>query len=530
MFRGVADPQILEALSEAGIAYIDDDGSICTSDINSDFIPKLATMLRNSSLAFGGKYYGKYPIIRPVTQGTVSERIQAGHGSMSSSLKAKRGESSGVGKKLRRLLEEVTAREASDIHIRNVIGERTELNIRVNGDFIDLRDQTPEYGEELLTYIVMNLAGGSDYSLRGFADANFKMNLREIEKIDGVDVAVEKESSWRLAQIPVAGGSKVTIRRVNSGGSIPPTMTKLGVAIGHAREIEALMRSGEGIVLITGPTGSGKTTLINSALQLCPSNKNIHTLEDPIEWGSSARNAVQTQVDETFRDADGNKTQGFLANSIRLLRHDTDVVFFGEIRESESASQAMRMAETGQLVLGTLHTNSAISSISTLVEQMGVTAAKLGSPGVLRALGHQRLVKRLCQHCCLDHERALLLADEHEPLRQSIAYNEKLGLDLTSVRYKNPEGCEECGGQGEPGRTAIFELVIIDRKCRDLISAMDLNGLVDYLQSLGWPSIREHGIHKIACGEVDVSSVAEKVDGLIPIEAENIYRNFLHQG
>ncbi|WP_199438333.1 GspE/PulE family protein [Vibrio owensii] len=524
MFHGINDPKIIEALSESGIAYIDKDGSICTSDINAKEVSVLADMLRNSTVAFGGRYLGVYPRIRAVTQSAVTDHIQNSHSSFVSKQK-NRGQDSDVGKKLRRLLEEVTVRGASDIHIRNIIGERTEINIRVNGDFIDLRDQTAEYGEEILTYIVMNLAGGSDYSIRGYADHKFTMNLRETEEIDGVEVVVEKESSWRLAQIPIQGGSKVAIRRVNSGGDVAPTMVQLGIPPGHAREIESLMKSGEGIVLITGPTGSGKTTLINSSLQLCPSNRNIHTLEDPVEWGSTARNAVQTQVDESFRNKDGEKTRGFLANSIRLLRQDTDVVFFGEIREEESAGQAMRMAETGQLVLGTLHTNSSISSVSTLVEQMGVTAAKLSSPGVVRALGHQRLVKRLCQSCCLDHERALLLADEHESLRQSILYNDKLGIDLTSVRYRNPKGCDECDGAGEPGRTALFELVIIDRKCRELIGKMDLNGLVDYLESLGWPSIRDHGIHKIVNGEVDVSAVAEKVDGLIPVEVENIYRN-----
>ncbi|MGR5448581.1 GspE/PulE family protein [Vibrio sp. PNB22_3_1] len=524
---GIGDPKITELIAEVGIAYVDKDGSICTSEVNSPFVKELADMLRNSTVVLGGKFYGEYPKIRAVAQSAVREHLQKEYASSSLSVLHKGVESSEAAKKLRRLLEDVIERGASDIHIRNVIGERTEINIRVNGDFIDLRDQSPEYGEELLTYIVMNLAGGSDYSLRGYADCNFNASVQETLEVDGKSQSFEKETSWRMSQIPVLNGSKVTIRSLNSGGVNIPTLAQLGLSKGMADEIEALVNSGEGIFLVTGPTGSGKTTVVNSALSLAPTNKVINTLEDPIEWVMPHRNAFQTKVDESFKDKNGYKAQGFFANSLRLLRADSDIVFFGELRESSAADQALRMAETGQFVLATLHTNSAVSSISTLIEQMGISAAKLSSPGVLRAMAHQRLVKTLCPKCSLKHEEAQELAEDNPLLEQSIDFNHKLNVDLSKVRYLNPNGCQHCSHTGQPGRTAIFELVIIDRQCREYIKNMDLNGMVDYLQEQGWPSIREHGISKLEKGLIDVSTLAQVVDALIPIEPSNIYKKFL---
>ncbi len=521
----ISDPALLSIIKDAGIAYIDRDGSICTSDATAPVIKDIADVFRNSKSAFGGKYYGLHPRIRLVDQETVNEHLGEMRGSDKRASVADISHSSDAAKKLRRLLEDVVARGASDIHIRNIIGVSTQINIRVNGDFIKLRDQDAEYGEEILTYIVMNLAGGRDYSIKGYADHKFQMPLRETRVVDGEEAVIERETYWRFAQIPVNRGSKVTIRNLNTGGDKPPTMESLGLLPGHVREITQLMKTGEGLMLITGPTGSGKTTLINSALECTPTNKNIHTLEDPVEWNMTGRNAVQTLVEEGFVDADGNKPRGFFANSLRLLRHDTDVVFFGEIRELESAGQALRMSETGQFVVGTLHTNSAISSVSTLVEKMGITASQLSSPGVLRALGHQRLVKKLCPSCKLTHEQAQEIAHEHERLQLSISYNEMLEMDLDGVRYPNPVGCEKCDFTGEPGRTAVFELVMIDRKCREFIKVMDLNGLQDHLKSLGWPSIREHGLYKLQQGLVDVCSLADRVDGVIPMNAENIYRS-----
>ncbi|MGR5347506.1 GspE/PulE family protein [Vibrio mediterranei] len=523
------DERLTALLIDASVAYVDHEGSILTSDKMAPVVNDISDALRNSMEAFGGKFFGRYPKVKLVEESEIVAKLNELRQTKPKEVLQKgKVDTSDAAKKLRRLLEDASARGASDIHIKNVIGERTEINIRVNGDFLVLRDQPPEFGENILTYIVMNLSGGSDYSIRGDADANFTMRIREVTKTeDGLEQPLERDTHWRLAQIPCAQGSKVTIRNLNASGDKPPEMETLGLAPGHISIIKKLMRTGEGLMLITGPTGSGKTTLINSALTEVPENKNIHTLEEPIEWQIAARNVTQTKVDESFIDPDGNKSQSFMANSIRLLRHDNNVIFYGEIRESEAASQIMRMSETGQFVVGTLHTNSAISSITTLAEQMDVSPAKLSAPGVLRALGHQRLVKALCDHCKLSHEEALELAPDHPRIAKSLEYNAQLGLDTENLRYMNPVGCEKCGGVGEPKRTAVFELVIIDRKCRDYIKEMDLNGLEDYLNTQKFPSIREHGIKKVVEGIVDVFSMEAKIDDLIPLDPKNIYSDML---
>ncbi|MCY9872983.1 GspE/PulE family protein [Vibrio barjaei] len=523
----IMDDEITTLLIDRAIAYIDEKGAVCCYDVEDEAVREIVLALQNSEVAFGGQYYGIRPAVIEVDQASVEEKLAMLRSKTQGSGQVRKIDASAAAQKLQRLLQAALAQGASDIHIINVLGERTEINVRIDGDFKTLRDQDASYGEEIVTYAVMNLGEGRDYSITGYADATFNVRLTETKRVGNKERTVERETSWRLAQIPVTKGSKVTIRNIDGGGGKVPNLNELGLGVGHIDVINGLFTTGQGAVIMSGPTGSGKTTLINAALQLVPPTRFIHALEDPPEWHMKNRNAVQTKVDESLVDSEGNKPRGFFANSVRLLRHDTDVVFFGEIREASSAKQFMRMSETGQLCVGTLHTNSAASSISTLVEQMSVSSAQLSSPGVLRALAHQRLVKKLCDKCSFSYEEALEKAPKIYSIKQSLENIEKLGIPADKTRFRNPEGCAHCGGEGELSRTAIFEVIVVDGAVRTYIRKMDLNGLLEHIKGLGWPSIREHAISKVQLGVIDVAEAVKKVDELIPIELENIYKDML---
>ena len=539
----ITDDVLVSRILDFGRAYISNDGAICTTDIFNDEIDQIAELLKVSTEAFNGDFFGLVPPVRGVSPDTIKDHLRelsAATTSLSTGGRALNLDNTDAALALKSLLEDVMASKASDLHIINVIGSRTEIQFRLDGDLIQSRNKEADYGVEICTYAALNLGEVTDYSITGDIDATFNINLTEVIDVNGSMVKREKETSWRLSQIPVTKGSKVTIRNLGTASGKIPKMGELGLASGH--EVGLLQSiEGKGAVLISGPTGSGKTTLINSMLQYIPLTKMIHTLEDPPEWSMQRPNEVQTRVNEQFVDTQGKKSKSFLAYSLKLLRHDTDVIYFGEVREAESAKQFMRMSETGQLCVGTLHTNSAISTISTLVQQMDVSPNQLSSPDVLKALGHQRLIKKLCDEegCTQSHDEVVSLlesvsntqlSDEQASLKRFSDYVINLNIDTRNVRYRkiNNLNCPKCKGKGEVGRTALFELIVIDEAAREFISNMDLRGWLKHLKAINWPSIQDHGIEKVRLGLVDIRAVMDQVDGIVSVDSAKLYNATFH--
>ncbi len=254
------------------------------------------------------------------------------------------------------------------------------------------------------------------------------------------------EIGLRVSTLPTNYGEKVVIRLLDKRSAEVP-LEKLGMRPELVAKLDALIHRTQGLLLVTGPTGSGKTTTLYAALNRRKAeHTNIVTVEDPIEYKLEGINQVQI-----------NERQGlsFAAVLRSILRQDPNVILIGEIRDRETAEIGIRAAQTGHLVLSTLHTNDALATISRLVD-MGVERFKLA--GSLNAIASQRLVRALCPKCRVP-------SDDASPLPPEFS---RLGA---RVRRFAPKGCEHCGLLGYKGRTSIVELLEVTPALRQKISA-----------------------------------------------------------
>ena len=274
-------------------------------------------------------------------------------------------------------------------------------------------------------------------------------------------------------------------------------MTYLGLSDNDYSELKRLIHRPHGIILVTGPTGSGKTTTLYSALtDLNDQTRNILTAEDPIEFQLDG--IGQTQVN--------NKVDMTFAKSLRaMLRQDPDVVMVGEIRDLETAEIAVQASLTGHLVLSTLHTNTAIGAVTRL-QDMGVEPFLLSSS--LIGVVAQRLVRTLCTHChgwqAAESEQAKLFTEIGiVPVSENGAEN----LTTTPINLPRPVGCDKCNQSGFKGRTAIYEVVPVDDTLRRMIHSNTAEYELEEYARQQTPSIRADGLHKVIAGRTTLEEV-----------------------
>lgn len=288
----------------------------------------------------------------------------------------------------------------------------------------------------------------------------------------------------RVSTLPSSHGERIVLRILDKD-SAQLNLSLLGISEENLLIIRKMIAEPHGIILVTGPTGSGKTTSLYAMLtELNEVSRNILTIEDPIEYDLPG--IGQTQVN--------SKVQMTFAKGLRaILRQDPDVVMIGEIRDLETAEIAVQASLTGHLVLSTLHTNSALGALTRL-RDMGVESFLLSSS--LTALIAQRLVRTLCSFCKVEH---------------SLREDEKALLGLSkkakSPTIYEPAGCERCNHSGYQGRTGIYELIIIDETLRGMIHKNDsLNVIEAYLRP-STPSIREDGFKRVLLGETSLAEI-----------------------
>ena len=301
----------------------------------------------------------------------------------------------------------------------------------------------------------------------------------------------KEEVELRVSTLPTAFGEKVVLRIFDPGVLRQP-LDQLGFFERERRVYDELIRSTNGMVLITGPTGSGKTTTLYSTLHHLQSPRvNIVTLEDPIEMVHEAFNqvAMNPKIGITFGSALKN-----------VLRQDPDVIMLGEIRDPETADGAVQAALTGHLVLSTLHTNDAPSAVSRLLD---LDVYPFLISGTLLGVVAQRLVRRVCAHCAVDD---VLTPEQVEQLKIP-------GAEGRRLRVKRGEGCIKCRGTGYRGRVGIFEMMRVTPRIQKLIQerapAQDIKreALHD-----GMLTLREYAIRKMAKGETTFEEVIAMTD------------------
>ncbi|WP_413665694.1 type II secretion system ATPase GspE [Microbulbifer sp. CNSA002] len=292
-----------------------------------------------------------------------------------------------------------------------------------------------------------------------------------------------REVDVRVSTMPSSAGERVVMRLLDKQAG-KMDLSKLGMADRDLRVMTDLLGHPHGIILVTGPTGSGKTTTLYAGLgSINNREKNILTVEDPVEYNLEGvgQTQVNTKADMTF-------ARGLRA----ILRQDPDVVMVGEIRDLETMQIAIQASLTGHLVLSTLHTNTALGSVTRLVD-MGIEPFLLSS-SVIGVLA-QRLVRVLCPECKQPH-----VADSSE--REVLG----VGADEEAIIYR-PNGCEECNHSGYVGRIGIYELVPLNEVMRQLIhDRASESKLVAEARKLG-PSIRDDGVEKVLAGRTSLEEV-----------------------
>lgn len=351
--------------------------------------------------------------------------------------------------------------KSSDIHLEP-FEKDVRIRYRIDGELREIMKTNRAMYNSMV--IRIKILGGMDISER-----RKPQDGRVETKVEG------KPIDLRISILPTVYGEKIVIRLLDRSTTVL-TKAQLGFSKTNEDRFNDIVSAPEGIILLTGPTGSGKTTTLYAVLsEMNELTKNIITVEDPVEYRLEGINQVQVN----------NRAGLSFASGLRsILRQDPDIVMVGEIRDAETAQISFRAAITGHVVLSTLHTNDTVSSLTRLVD-MGVPEYLVSTAVV--GIVAQRLVRKLCPNC-----RKAYQSSEAE---MAI-------LDLSEPRkLYAPNGCLECGMTGYAGRTAVHEVLVMTRQIRDLIA---LNKPVDVIKDAavrdGMKTLRQSAIELVLQG------------------------------
>lgn len=374
-------------------------------------------------------------------------------------------------KLLNALLLEAVKERASDIHIEPYERE-LEVRFRVDGVLKKLLSP-PKIIQEALISRIKILAN------LDIAEKRLPQDGRIRVVVGGKDIDI------RVSIIPTFFGERAVLRILDRMKGIM-TLEELGLNDTNLERFSSILTRSNGIILVTGPTGSGKTTtLYGSLLKIYSEEKNIITIEDPVEY--QIKGVGQIQVNPKI-----NLT--FAAGLRSILRQDPDIIMVGEIRDRETAEIAVQASLTGHLVLSTLHTNDAPSALTRLID-MDIEPFLVASS--LTGILAQRLVRKNCPHCS---EPFKLTGEEMAKLK-SFGYE-----DIDTV-YKG-RGCNECRGKGYLGRTGIFELLLVDEEIKNLILAKkDARSIKEKAIASGMETLLDDGIAKVKAGFTTLEEV-----------------------
>lgn len=383
------------------------------------------------------------------------------------------------------IIIDATKHRASDIHFDPTSSGELKVRIRIDGSLIDYCTVPSINTKNLITRVKI-ISGLNITESRLPQDGAIKTTL------NGVPL------DMRVSSLPTSIGEKIVIRILDYSMSMKG-LENLGFSKSNYEKVLKMINIPNGIILVTGATGTGKSTTVYSILQrLNKEESNIITVEDPVEMDINGVNQIQvnSEIGLTF------------ANVLRsILRQDPDIIMIGEIRDDETATIAVRASITGHLVLSTLHTNNSLNTIERLLD-MNVERYLLAAS--LSGIISQKLARRLCPNC-----RKKVAADQY----QKHLFKKNLGVDIDEV-YIAGDGCENCMN-GYRGRIAIHEVLLIDEDIRDAISNQvkkdELKKLV-YTENSNVHTLLQDGLVKVANGLTTMDEIIK----LIELDVEDI--------
>jgi type IV pilus assembly protein PilB len=376
------------------------------------------------------------------------------------------------------LIADAVEKRASDIHIEPF--ERTiKIRYRIDGSLIEQSSPPVNY-KRAITSRFKVMARLDIIERRKPQDGRIKIKVKD------------KTIDLRVSTLPVVWGEKIVMRILDQS-NLQLDLTKLGFESDELTKFQKAINSPYGIMLVTGPTGSGKTTTLYSALSTINSpDVNIMTAEDPVEYNLPNVNQVQMnpEADLTF------------ASTLRaFLRQDPDVIMVGEIRDQETAEIAIKAALTGHLVISTLHTNDAPTTISRL-EDMGIEPFYIGSAVIMVVA--QRLMRKVCKDCAQE------IKIEEDVLKQAGVWPEL----LKTAKFYKGQGCPTCNGSGYKGRVAIYEIMEINEDLKKVIlKGADATVIKEAALKNGMRSLRQSALIKLCAGVTTMDEVGSVTAG-----------------
>lgn len=363
---------------------------------------------------------------------------------------------------------------ASDIHIEPYGEKSLKVRYRIDGILHDIMSPPRNLHMAIISRVKIM--------------SNMNIAERRLPQDGRIKVQVHgREVNFRVSTIPAVNGESAVLRILDPA-QIMLDLKSIGFSKHNLKKYQELIEKPNGILLVTGPTGSGKSTTLYATLNILNSvEKKIMTIEDPVEYRLDGINQLQARPKIGLTFAAGLRS---------FLRQDPDIMLVGEIRDKETADIAIQSALTGHLVLSTLHTNDAPSSIVRLID-MGIEPFLISS-SVIGVIA-QRLVRKICDYC----KKEIPVTDEIKKVMEG------LNINPDKMKVFHGEGCQHCKGTGYKGRTAIFELMVINENIREMIyrnaslneirqTAIEKNGMV---------TLREDGFRNIIKGITTVEEV-----------------------
>jgi type IV pilus assembly protein PilB len=418
-------------------------------------------------------YFGKMSIsdLSEKDIETVSPQKKAARTDISDTLQGK--DDGPVIKLVNDIILQCIEKNASDIHLESY-EDSMRVRLRIDGSLHEIVQPPLSLKGALISRIkIMSGLNIAETRLPQDGAINIKIG--------------DKPVDFRINSVPTSYGEKI-VMRVLDKENLQVDMTKLGFEPAQLEKFTKAIHSPNGIILVTGPTGSGKTTTLYSALQdLNDEESNIMTAEDPVEYNLRGINQIQMKAEIGL---------DFSTALRAFLRQDPDVIMLGEVRDLETAEISIKAALTGHVVLSTLHTNSAVETIGRLLN-MGVAAYNLVA--ALKCVTAQRLMKTICTRC--------------REIDAQVAPEVLIGLGVhpgavNKVRVYRGKGCPVCNGTGTKGRIAVHEVLLLDEEIRQaILSGASVFNLKKIAMAGGMHSLRQAALLKMARGLIPLSEV-----------------------